>query len=201
MTIVIIQIIQLTAVPVVDAVGQCPEVLTVSDKQAQFEELVGEPFSTLNRRGGHFAKRLIIIDGLDECQGETEQLDVIKLIQAAAVGDRDSLPFLWMICSRPEHYLKEIFHDQGFSTICSQLELLPQEPGAQGDIERYLVDGLKRIAEKYCDHQNSTILLSVTEASEELNKLAHAASGLFVVASSILAFVGDPVIASPLIQL
>lgn len=182
---------------IADLIREDPRVLMRSDRWTQLRRILLEPLQSTAQNS---LKRLIIVDGLDECRGDVEQLRLVRLI-AKAVRDPESPPFMWMICSRPEHHLKELFRSDRVSDLCLQLDLLPQEPGAQADIERYLVDGLERIAHQYSGRYNSDSTFSVIKNSEELSKLVHAASGVFLVASSILAFVGDPVIANPPAQL
>lgn len=177
-----------------------PAVLTSADKRAQLRKLLIEPFAISEPMNEPSTKQLIIIDGLDECTGEADQLELVELI-TAAVEDPSSPPFLWLICSRPEHHLKEHFLDGGLSNICWGRDLLPQEVGADADVERYLVDGLGRIAEKYRDEPCADAGLALVKGSEILNGLVRTVSGVFIVASSMLAFIGDPLIANPVSQL
>ncbi|KAF9440685.1 hypothetical protein P691DRAFT_767386 [Macrolepiota fuliginosa MF-IS2] len=59
----------------------------------QFKKLIVEPLLLLS----HERKCVIILDGLDECKGESNQLEIIELINN--LHSNTSLPIIWMICS------------------------------------------------------------------------------------------------------
>ncbi|KAF9442042.1 hypothetical protein P691DRAFT_765637 [Macrolepiota fuliginosa MF-IS2] len=84
----------------------------------QFRKLIVEPLLLLS----HERKRVIIFDGLDECEGEGNQLEIIELINS--LHSNTSLPIIWMICSRPEPHLKQIFAQTDYPIQCWR-EFLP----------------------------------------------------------------------------
>ncbi|KAF9439911.1 hypothetical protein P691DRAFT_828937, partial [Macrolepiota fuliginosa MF-IS2] len=61
--------------------------------RVQFRKLIVEPLMLLS----HERKRIIILDSLDECEGEGNQLEIIELING--LHSNTSLLIIWMICS------------------------------------------------------------------------------------------------------
>lgn len=80
-------------------------------------KLLVEPLSTLKQRGELPKAFLIVVDALDGCEGDTDQLDLARLI-TEDLRSSAPLPLLWMTCSHPEHHLKELFADGKLSDPC-----------------------------------------------------------------------------------
>lgn len=178
---------------IVDIIKDDPTILTTSNKQTQLEKLLIEPFPKKGERSENY---LIIVDGLDECEGSAEQQDLVRLIAEAA---ESPLPFLWMISSRPEPHLKEIFLDEGLSSICRQQVVLLDDPDNHVDLESYFAEELERLGRKLDRGHGQHGIWSAPR--DELRKLALAAAGSFVTASSMVRIIADPTIADPLSQL
>lgn len=164
--------------------------------RAQLMRLIIEPLTTLQERG-YFVTReplVIILDGLDECQGVNAQCEIVEMI-GDILRSRKNLPLLWLICSRPEPHLKYIFSRADFAIDCDREKLLI-DADTRDDVGRYLRDGFKDIRARFWD---------VTDASwpsdTQLNKVEDISSGLFVLAFTILGYVGDPEHADPIKRL
>ncbi|KAL0569225.1 hypothetical protein V5O48_012739 [Marasmius crinis-equi] len=83
-----------------------PMVLEAS-LETQFLELVVKPCRALAAgQGWSNRPRLVVIDGLDECEGADAQKRVLSTI-SNALRDTEGLPLEFMICSRPEPTIKE----------------------------------------------------------------------------------------------
>lgn len=160
-----------------------------SDLWTQFEKLFVGPLSGLQLQ----KKLLIIIDGLDQCKGVEDQVALVKLLREKA----SDLPLIWMICSRPEAYLKPVFDDGGYNGTCYKRELSLEEPGSSSDIRIYVEDRLKKLAKEYSDHFHS----DDWPTCDDLNKLVDKSSGLFLYATTILSYTGDQSAADPDSQL
>lgn len=65
----------------------------------------------------------------------------------------------------------------------------------------FLINGLRHIAERFHDQNPTDSTSSLTMDSETLSRLIRTVSGVFVVASSMLTFIGDSVICKPASQL
>ncbi|KAK1215680.1 hypothetical protein PQX77_021685 [Marasmius sp. AFHP31] len=115
--------------------------------EAQFYKLILEPavlWSSQRTPRGVFANdpgspsvsNVVVIDGLDECGDEDDQLRILSIIQSAYQQARHfSLRFL--ICSRPESWLREAFADEPLFQL-SKMIVLDNSLAAHEDIRRYL---------------------------------------------------------------
>jgi hypothetical protein len=160
--------------------------LLEKDMRTQFRKLIVEPLSRSTRK----EKMLIIIDGLDECQRNDSQREIIDLIASAA---SQSLPVVWMICSRPEHHIKSAFDANPMKGLCWRKEITVDDSETRRDIERFLWSRFRGIAEEYT--------VSEWPSPADVEKLINAASGLFVYAETVSRFVGDRDIEDPVAQL
>ncbi|KAK1231714.1 hypothetical protein PQX77_005162 [Marasmius sp. AFHP31] len=59
---------------------------------------------------------IVIIDGLDECSDEATQRRILDTIRDA-VQQSPHFPLRFLICSRPEAWIKEAFNDECFRTL------------------------------------------------------------------------------------
>ncbi|KAJ7469898.1 hypothetical protein B0H11DRAFT_1812970 [Mycena galericulata] len=70
----------------------------------QFFELIARPCQSLNDDQPH----ILLIDGLDECEQQSAQREILRVVSKAARGHTLRLKIL--IASRPELYIREAFH-------------------------------------------------------------------------------------------
>jgi hypothetical protein len=156
----------------------------------QFRELIVEPFMTLQRQ--HPREPIVIIlDGLDECEGEDAQREILEMITNAVRSNPD-LPLRWLIFSRPEAHLKNAFSR---NMLCGREELLI-DAECREDVERYVRDRLVQIKNTYDD-----VTPAEWPPQNKLQELLDAVSGLFIFASTCLNCIGDPDEADPPSQL
>ncbi|KAJ8095395.1 hypothetical protein PM082_023165 [Marasmius tenuissimus] len=113
----------------------------------QFRELV---FNPITRQSGlrsfSFANailslissvqvpNIVIIDGLDECGDEYTQLRILSIIRDA-VRQAPRFPLRFLICSRPESWIREAFTSEPFRGLLKVLQL--DESSAAEDITKY----------------------------------------------------------------
>lgn len=146
----------------------------------QFEKLLVEPLSDLPLQ----RKLLIIIDGLDQCDGVDDRVELIKLLRRRS----SDLPIIWLICSRPEIELKNVFNDdRAGGRPCHKRELSLEEPNSQNDIKTYVEDRLGGLAREYSDHFDS----DDWPTSNDLERLVSKCSGLFLYATTLLSYISD----------
>ncbi|KXN85500.1 hypothetical protein AN958_11238 [Leucoagaricus sp. SymC.cos] len=149
---------------------------------SQFTSLIIEPLQELEKRGKGVGRMAIFIDGLDECQGNDAQSEIIELI-AASVREKRT-PFRWAIFSRPEIHINSTFDLENISSLC-QRTLLPISREADKEIERYLQGGFKNILQRRG-------LLSPPDSwptKGDIKKLVEASAGLFVYPATVLRFI------------
>jgi hypothetical protein len=127
----------------------------------QFRKLIVEPFAALHRQ--HPRNPIVVIlDGLDECEGEGAQRELIEMI-TNAIRSNPALPLRWLIFSRPEAHLKHTFSQ---NLLCGREELIIDSECWE-NVERYVKDKLVEIKHTYQDivrpewpPQNKTCLKS-----------------------------------------
>ncbi|KAF8344502.1 hypothetical protein F5887DRAFT_970239, partial [Amanita rubescens] len=148
----------------------------------QFDYLVVKVFDNLRRDNPKLRpkKFLVVIDGVDECATERDQELLLVLIAKALV--RTSIPLRFLICSRPEAHINEMFNRRDMKSI-TRTVVLDEAFGPSDDIRKYLKDELFSIFRKH----GISPLLSYTDIVE----LALRASGQFIYASTIIKFIGD----------
>ncbi|KXN91235.1 hypothetical protein AN958_01757 [Leucoagaricus sp. SymC.cos] len=150
----------------------------------QFQSLIIIP-SQLEVQRDSLREKVIIIDGLDECQGNDYQRDIIDVI-AASIRDQ-STPFIWAIISRPEPHLVASFTSLSLKRFCRNMEVTVSRDN-DDEMRQYLGDGLGEI-------QHLQGISAASEpwfTEEDLQKLIDLAAGLFIYAATVLRFINQP---------
>ena len=112
---------------------------------AQFRELIIEPFLELAGRNMGVQDKTVIIDGLDECDGDPTQSKIMELVAKSVKEHGDKIPLLWAFFSRPESHIDREFSSYSSSHLFSKVEL-PMSESNDGDIKRYFRDKLRPLA-------------------------------------------------------
>ncbi|XP_006461546.1 hypothetical protein AGABI2DRAFT_178657 [Agaricus bisporus var. bisporus H97] len=146
-----------------------------SSPPVQFKRLIVQPFSTLQRQR-HRDTLVIILDGLDECEGRRAQLMILEMI-SGSLHTTPGLPLRWLIFSRPEAHLKYKF--LGLAG-CGYEELVV-DAECRDDVELFVRERIADIKVTYDD-----IIPRGWPSQDELRKLLDEASGNFEVASASL---------------
>ena len=149
----------------------------------QLQRLIVEPMRLLPILP-HFP--IIIIDGLDECEGLDSQCDILSLISQVSMDP--SIPVRFIIASRPEHQICSTFNKEPLFSMTRRL-VLDDEYDSASDIERYLLDKFEEIHTR-----NKDIMRRVGSrwpSEYDLRTLVDRASGQFIYASTIIKFVGS----------
>ncbi|KXN84177.1 hypothetical protein AN958_12913 [Leucoagaricus sp. SymC.cos] len=157
--------------------------------QTQFQRLIVGPMSSLPVLTQR--KFLVVFDGVDECRGEEAQLNLIELI-SDLVASNHSFPILWMIFTRPEPRFNRFLNGIVFHSRCWVEEVDLDSDHSMEDVAIFLRAGFREIQRKYSD--------SVDESwppEQHIVLVIEKASGLFVIASTILRYVGDPLYGDP----
>ena len=89
----------------------------------QFRELIIEPFLELARQNMSVQDKMVIIDGLDECNGDRAQSKIMELVAKSVIEHGDKIPLLWAIFSRPESHIAHQFSTYLDSGLLSKVEL------------------------------------------------------------------------------
>jgi hypothetical protein len=164
-----------------------------SSMAKQFNKLIVEPFIR-NTQLKSAGRVLIIIDGLDECKDHRTQLELLRLISDLCVTYPSS-PLVWLIASRPEPHITSFFSRRNVIPAYEKEEIAIDSDEACADVERFLREELMKMKEE------SDSLDPQWPEERDFWKLAGAAGGLFAYAHTVIKYIGDSTIGSPVSQL
>ncbi|KAJ6558803.1 hypothetical protein DFH09DRAFT_527357 [Mycena vulgaris] len=142
----------------------------------QLEELILKPCLGLES-----PPWIIIIDGLDECEGQNVQQDILRLI-----GDstQQRTPLRFIIASRLEAHIREVFVGLSGCGLYREFDV----ESSFDDVRTYLVSEFARI------HREHSTLGDVSPpwpSEEVIDRLVRKSSGYFIYASTVIKFVDD----------
>ncbi len=152
----------------------------------QFDCLIVQPLQKIYRDKPNFCpqKFLVIIDGVDECAPHGDQKVLLELIGGAL--SEIHFPLRFLICSRLEPHLQEVFKLKLMAGITHAVSLHDQFE-AGDDIRRYLEDEFTRIRAEHTLFK----LPPGWPSGETIDQLVSKSSGQFIYASTIVKFVDD----------
>jgi len=174
--------------PIAAAVDYNPFIFEQSI-DVQLSKLIIEPLEQLFSTGLIFdiSPLVIIIDGLDECQGEDVQSGIVKSLVAAF--HHSSLRIRILISSRPEVHLRPTFNSNSIQPHLSRLAL-SDEFSPEEDIYRFLEDSFDRIRR---EHPLASYIPSSWPSNKVIHELTRKSSGQFIFASTTVKYIGgDP---------
>ncbi|KAJ7627675.1 hypothetical protein DFH06DRAFT_1339185 [Mycena polygramma] len=123
----------------------------------------------------------IIIDGLDECEGEDFQQEILRSIGRAL---QSNVPLRFLIVSRPEPHIEEVFGEepslQGHNNVNVEQ--------AFHDVRVYLLDKFERIRES---HRSMDQVCDPWPVEEDVEHIVEKSSGYFIYAATVIKFVDD----------
>ncbi|KAJ7280885.1 hypothetical protein C8J57DRAFT_1174469 [Mycena rebaudengoi] len=160
------------------AVEENPSVVARS-MPVQMQKLILNPCRSLD----NLEPPVIIIDGLDECDGHLVQQDILRLIAQSISMDAPPLKFL--IASRPEPHIHEIFKDPLFKDLYHSFDVMQSFK----DVEKYLCDEFSRIHREH--HETMGSIAGPWPSKRVIDQLVHKSSGYFIYATTIIKFVDD----------
>ncbi|KAJ7845006.1 hypothetical protein B0H14DRAFT_2358300 [Mycena olivaceomarginata] len=144
----------------------------------QLHDLIIEP----SRNGCLSQPVCIVIDGLDECEGEDMQQEVLRLI--AQVVSQERLPILFLIASRPESYIQETFAECCLDGFHRSLNV----EQSFYDVRKYLLHEFGRI---HREHQTMAMVPYPWPTSQIVDELVSRSSGYFIYVSTIIKYIDD----------
>ncbi|KAJ7879701.1 hypothetical protein B0H13DRAFT_1630627, partial [Mycena leptocephala] len=146
----------------------------------QLNQLIVEPCLSLT----NCPSFILLIDGLDECQGEGTQQAILNSIRSAIAIPKASYTLRFLIASRQEAHIREIFEDPSFNGICDSMNV---EQSFE-DIRTYFRDEFTRI---HRSHRTMVNVPTPWPSWDVLASLVYKSSGHFIYASTIIKFVDD----------
>ncbi|KAJ6509785.1 hypothetical protein DFH09DRAFT_1050008 [Mycena vulgaris] len=145
----------------------------------QVHKLVVEPCQALNDD----ASPILLIDGLDECEGHDVQQEILRVL--GNVAQNHLLRLRILIASRPELHIRDRFEHSNFQGLYDSVNVRQSFE----DIWTYLRDEFKRIQHKH--RQTMDNIPIPWPSPETLDKLVEKSSGYFIYASTLVKFIDD----------
>ncbi|KAJ7611141.1 hypothetical protein DFH06DRAFT_1345699 [Mycena polygramma] len=142
----------------------------------QLQELILKPCM-----GMHDTPWTIIIDGLDECEGQSVQQNILRLILHST---SQRTPFRFIIASRPEAHICEVLHKPLYHGLYRAFDV----ESCFEDVRRYLVAEFGRILR---EHSTMARISRPWPSKEVIDYLVHKSSGYFIYATTVIKFVDD----------
>jgi len=156
--------------------------------EAQVEALIVEPLRELLDAGYFTApssRRLIIIDGLDECDTPAVQCKVLNIV--SLLFQKYRLPFRILVASRPERHLTHSFNTGSLPKIHTTLAL-DDTYKPDDDIRLFLTDNFRQIKQT---HPMKAHLDPSWPSIDVVDGLVHKSSGQFIYAWTIMKYVSS----------
>ena len=131
------------------------------------------------------SRRLVIIDGLDECSDHKVQQNIVDVL--ANAQRQHQLPLIFLITSRPEQHITLAFSTGVLSRVTTSVALdesyLPAE-----DIRLFLIDKFQEIKST---HRLRGYIPPQWPLPVVLNQLITKSSGQFIYASTVIRYVSS----------
>ncbi|KAJ7486639.1 hypothetical protein FB451DRAFT_771984 [Mycena latifolia] len=150
--------------------------LVVSTPEIQFQQLILKPCQSIT----NYHPAIIIIDGLDECDGHQMQQEILRILGNSVPQHHRSLRIL--VASRPEAHISEM------TSNWSAFQALNVEQSFE-DVRKYLLDEFSRIHDVH--PKTMAHVPRPWPSSEELKTLVYSSSGHFIYASTVIKFADD----------
>ncbi|KAF8208094.1 hypothetical protein K438DRAFT_1754837 [Mycena galopus ATCC 62051] len=166
--------------PISQVVEDNPSIISRSIAN-QLEKLICQPCHL--PAGEIWDPVTIIVDGLDECEGQGMQEEILRAIRTYTA--KYSLPLRFIIASRPESHIRELFTSPFYEGAYCPFNV---EQSFE-DVRRYLLDEFSRIHHEH--HLTMVNIPSPWPSPEILSELVLKSSGHFIYASTIIKFVDD----------
>ncbi len=188
----IIQLLPETKKYIVEAVESNPLVFSQTF-EAQLELLVVQPLRLLQISDPTWTF-LLIVDGVDECDGDDTQMNLIRTI--AKLLRAKNIPVIVLFGSRRESQLLTAFCSREITGILKQLPL-DDNYGADEDIRHFLDDSFNEIKQT---HLFKKWLAADWPSPDHVQEIVDKSSGQFIYASVVIKFLLSPS-ANPSIRL
>ncbi|KAK7471191.1 hypothetical protein VKT23_002601 [Stygiomarasmius scandens] len=175
----------------IDKAVQMPHSVLAASIEVQFRKLLVEPLQKLSQESWEKLPKAVVIDGLDESQGSASQKRVLKMILDQVwqpLGDGIPRFLRFLIASRPEPAIRDIFNQSQYRNLTTRTEL-SDNYSTSADIAKYLRDRFAHIAEEYGEIPADVPLPWPSEGV--IQELVQRASGQFIYATTVLKYVED----------
>ena len=129
---------------------------------------------------------LVILDGLDECHNKATQQLILQLLCKTITVHK--LPLRFLIGSRPESHIREIFDEKFLCTVTRRVLGEKFDPGR--NIRVFLQDGFAKISAKTSKNSIMSHVEQSWPGEGIIDLLVQRSSGQFIYATTVLNFIG-----------
>jgi len=155
----------------------------------QIRELLIEPLLALKSKGTLVTHpRLIVLDGLDECENADVQCELLRVIARAI--PQIPYPLRFFVTSRPAVQITDVFNQ------CRDLQAIPVRQYNLNDDLDVDVDIRKFLEENFMDirrnHPLGRYLPHDWPNQKVITRLVEQSSGVFIYASTVIQYIGSP---------
>jgi hypothetical protein len=171
-----------TRIHVEDAIERDP-VIFKKNMETQIDTLLIKPFESASTQTIPSPK-LIIIDGLDECNDSQTQVAILEAISCSF--PKHKLPIIFLVVSRPEVDLVSSFNGKEPLRFIHRRLALDHTYHPDDDIHLFFSDKFKHIR---CTHRLRSTIPNPWPTEESLETLVEKSSGQFIFAATIVRFV------------
>jgi hypothetical protein len=154
----------------------------------QLKSLIVEPLQPLIEAGfldGPTSRRLVIIDGLDECSDPKVQRNIVEVL--ANAHRQYQLPLIFLFASRPEQPISLMFSIGVLLSATTRIAL-DDSYFPDNDIRLFLTDKLQEITST---HRLRACVPPHWPPRDVLNQLVQKSSGQFIYASTVLNYISS----------
>ena len=159
--------------------------------QVQLERLIIQPLvhASLDPQSGAHWPTLLVVDGLDECDGEENQVSILNAFKYALLKLRASLPTLYLLlASRPEPAIRQSFEDD-FTSITYHI-VLNDSYDPDRDIAVFLRSSFTDILRRRRTQFPSMMTLPQSWPSDDvIATLVEKSSGQLIFAATMIKFI------------
>jgi len=144
--------------------------------------------ASLLQQGSALGPFLVVIDGLDECQGRDDQRRI--LTEVACMVNTHHVPLRFLIVSRPEAHLCEGFEEPDLVDIVENLSLYGDFQ-ARADVSAYFRSEFSRI---YSSKRHRDVMEFVPRpwpSEKVIDWLVYKSGGYFIYPSTVIKFLDE----------
>ena len=174
-----------TQAAILSAIDNDPLIFTKS-LQRQFDALVIQPlchfYKPLDTRDNR-CRRLIVIDGLDECLDKETQKQILNMLRDAIREYR--LPVIFLVASRPDHDITTVLNSKPMEGVFARL-YLDSSFYPDDDIRTFLEDSFEEIQTSHPFQSHGPVWQPTPQA---LEYIVRKSSGQFIYAATVVRYV------------
>ncbi|KAF9077755.1 hypothetical protein BDP27DRAFT_488473 [Rhodocollybia butyracea] len=164
--------------PISQVVERNPSILARSI-EIQLQKLISEPCRMQPDRN----PLTILIDGLDECEGQNVHLEILRAIRNSFT--EHFLPLRFIIASRPEAHIREMFESSFYDGVHRPFNV----ERSFDDVRTFFLDEFERI---HHEHRQTMSTVSLPwPLPDVVDNLVRKSSGYFIYASTVIKFIDD----------